>query len=97
MSVYTDMDLLIKEVVAKTGKDIRCVTPLAAGKGNLVLNGLYQFVKANPDYKLTIMTALTLEKPKGKSLLEKNFYGPMAQRVFWKLPRLGLRDGSHKK
>ena len=63
-------------------------TPLALGKPNHLLNALYNRAKNNPDLNLKIFTALTLDKPKGKSLLEKRFFGPMAERIFGDYPDL---------
>jgi acyl-CoA hydrolase len=63
-------------------------TPLAAGKPNHLLNTLYNRVKNNPELTLKIFTALTLDKPKGKSLLEKRFLEPMVERIFGDYPDL---------
>jgi acyl-CoA hydrolase len=70
------------------GKDLVVGTPLAAGKPNHLLNALYNRVKNNSDLNLKIFTALTLDKPKGKSLLEQRFFGPMSERIFGDYPDL---------
>jgi len=61
---------------------------LALGKGNHVINAFYRRAKQDQSVKLNIMTALTLEKPKGKSLLEKRFLEPFVERVFGDYPDL---------
>ncbi len=81
-------EIIIDQVIDKVGKNLVVGTPLAAGKPNHLLNALYRRVKNNPDLKLKIFTALTLDKPKGKSLLEKRFLEPMAERVFGDYPDL---------
>ncbi len=81
-------EFIIDKVIEKIGKNLVVGTPLGAGKPNHLLNALYNRVKNNPDLNLKIFTALTLDKPKGKSLLEKRFLEPMAERVFGDYPDL---------
>ena len=85
---HDDPELIIDRIIDKVGKDLVVGTPLALGKPNHLLNALYNRVKNNPDLNLKIFTALTLDKPKGKSLLEKRFLGPMAERIFGDYPDL---------
>jgi len=85
---YDNPELIIDRIIDKVGKDLVVGTPLAAGKPNHLLNALYRRVKNNPDLNLRIFTALTLDKPKGKSLLEKRFFEPMVERVFGDYPDL---------
>jgi len=80
--------VVIDQIIDKVGKNLVVGTPLAAGKPNHLLNSLYNRVKSNPELKLKIFTALTLDKPKGKSLLEKRFLEPMVERVFGDYPDL---------
>lgn len=68
--------------------DLVVGTPLAAGKPNHILNALYQKAKNNQDLKLTILTALTLQRPGGNSFLEKRFFDPLNERVFGNYPEL---------
>src|SRR5512139_2437477 len=84
----TSVESCVDAVVAKVGKEIRLGVPLAAGKPNHLLNAFYRRAVADPTLQLTILTALTLEKPKGKSDLERRFLGPMAARVFPSYPDL---------
>jgi acyl-CoA hydrolase len=85
---FQDPHKVIDEIIGKVGNKLVVGTPLAAGKPNHLLNALYTRVKSNPDLHLKILTALTLDKPKGNSLLEKRFLGPMAERVFGDYPDL---------
>ncbi len=78
----------VDQVIEKVGKDIVLGIPLGAGKPNHFVNAIYQRVKEDLSLQLTIMTALTLEKPKGNSLLEKRFFEPFAERVFGDYPDL---------
>ncbi len=81
-------EIIIDQIIDKVGNNLVVGTPLGAGKPNHLLNALYNRVKNNPDLNLKIFTALTLDKPKGKSLLEKRFLEPMAERVFGDYPDL---------
>ena len=85
---HEDPEFIIDQIIEKVGKNVVVGTPLALGKPNHLLNALYNRVKNNPDLNLKIFTALTLDKPKGKSLLEKRFLGPMVERIFGDYPDL---------
>ncbi|MBT8220741.1 MAG: hypothetical protein KJP00_13000 [Bacteroidia bacterium] len=76
----------VDRVIEKVGKEIRLGVPLGAGKPNQFINEIYQRAKDDPSINLTILSALTLERPKGKSLLEKRFFDPFSDRVFGDYP-----------
>ncbi|MBH9579220.1 acetyl-CoA hydrolase/transferase C-terminal domain-containing protein [Inhella proteolytica] len=60
--------------------------PLGIGKPNPFVNALYRRIKADPTRRLAIVTALSLEKPSGKSELEQAFLAPLVERVFRDYP-----------
>ncbi|MBK26229.1 MAG: acetyl-CoA hydrolase [Halobacteriovorax sp.] len=78
----------VDEALKILGNEIVLGTPLGAGKANGFINEIYRRAKANAKIKLTILTALTLEKPKGSSELEKRFLGPFVKRLFGNYPDL---------
>ncbi len=68
--------------------DIVLGIPLGIGKPNHFVNALYRRIKAHPARRLKIITALSLEKPVGKSELERHFLEPLVARVFADYPDL---------
>ena len=85
---YSDENKIVDDVLERLGKTLVVATPLAAGKANHLLNAFYRRAKADPTISLTIISALTLERPKGKSLLEKRFLEPFVERLFADYPDL---------
>jgi len=85
--VTNDVVDCVDKVLKYLGNDIRFSMPLGLGKPMLFINELYRRAKENPEIKLVIMTALTLEVPKGKSDLEKRVLKPIVKRIF-----NGVRD-----
>ena len=87
MSVsFTNAEACAQAIIDRVGKTIRVCTPLAAGNAVQVLNGLYRKATQDPEIQLEIYTALTLARPRGKSLLEKRFLGPFVERLFGDYP-----------
>ena len=87
------LEAAVDAVLAVTGGNIACGTPLGLGKPATLLNALYGRVKANPVLRLDILTALSLDIPRPKGGLEGRFLEPFVRRVFEGVPRLDyLRD-----
>ncbi len=85
---YSDENKIVDDILRRLGKTLVVATPLAAGKPNHLLNAFYRRAKADATLSLTIISALTLERPKGKSLLEKRFLEPIVERLFADYPDL---------
>jgi hypothetical protein len=72
--------------------------PLGLGKANHLANALYARAAADPAIRLSIFTALTLEKPPYRSELERRFLEPVLERLFGGYPALdyaaALRRGT---
>ncbi|MCB9027428.1 MAG: hypothetical protein H6625_14000 [Bdellovibrionaceae bacterium] len=83
---FSQPDVIVDEIIKRVGKQLVVATPLALGKPPQILNSLYNKAKSDSSIQLTIVTALTLAKPKGNSLLESRFMGPFAERVFGDYP-----------
>lgn len=98
MQTYTDLEAAVDQVLARIPGEIVMAIPLGIGKPNPFVNALYRRIAAEPARKLKIFTALSLERPVGKSELERHFLAPLAERVFADYPDLdyvkAARSGS---
>src|SRR4030095_6378919 len=65
------------------------------GKANHVVNALYARAAADRSIKLTLFSALTLEKPRPSSLLERGFIRPVIDRLFGGSPDLTYANALH--
>jgi len=83
---FNSEDECANTIIERVGKDLKIAVPLAAGKPVPLLNALYRIAKQDPQINLTIYTALTLAKPRGRQLLERRFLEPLNERVFGDCP-----------
>jgi acyl-CoA hydrolase len=84
---------VVDAVIEHVGPNIVLATPMGIGKPNHLINALYRRVVADPSLSLKILTALSLERPVGKSDLEQRFLTPFVERVFGDYPDLDyLKD-----
>ena len=86
--LFSQTQSCVDAIIERVGKKIVLGLPLGAGKPNHFVNAIYDRAKQDGEIDLTILTALTLEKPSGNSLLEKRFMEPFADRVFEDYPDL---------
>lgn len=86
--IVQSIDSAVDRVLDTLPGDIVLGLPLGIGKPNPFVNALYRRIKANPARRLVIITALSLEKPVGKSELEQHFLEPLVERVFRDYPDL---------
>ncbi len=82
----------VKLIVAKTGNKLSIGTPLGIGKPNPLVNAIWQLAKNDSSLRLELFTALSLQVPKGKSLLERRFLKPFTERLFPHYPNLDYID-----
>ena len=90
--LFSDPDALAEEIIRDVGTDLVVGLPLGLGKANHVVNALYARACADPDIKLTLLSALTLEKPRPKGLIEHRFITPVIDRLFGLYPDLAYAD-----
>lgn len=85
---FDDPQRIADEIIARVGKTIVLALPLGLGKANHVANALFARAAADPSLDLRIFTALTLERPRPRSDLERRFVAPLAERLFAGYPEL---------
>ncbi len=83
-----DLEQAVDAILARLPGDIVMAIPLGLGKPNPLVNALYRRIRSLPERRLKIFTALSLEKPVGKSELEQQFLAPLLERVFGDYPDL---------
>jgi acyl-CoA hydrolase len=88
MRLVDDVEAAVDAVIAKVGKQLRLAAPLAIGKPNHLLNAFYRRAKADREISLHIYTALSLQRPRGSSELERRFLEPFVERVWGDYPDL---------
>ncbi len=87
-SYSQDVEQCVEDIISRVGKRIVLGIPLGIGKPNPLVNALYRRAKADSELRLKILTAITVETPKGSSDLEKRFLEPFVARVFGNYPDL---------
>ena len=93
---HTDADRLADEIIRQTGGTIVLAMPLGLGKANLTCNALVARAMADSSISLTILTALTLEKPSPSNPIERQFITPVIDRLFGGYPDLAYAGPLHK-
>ena len=85
---YDNFQSCVDAIIASVGHALVVGTPLGIGKPNHLMNALWAHAKQNPDIHLEIFTALSLNKPQAKSLLQERFLQPFSARHFGTYPDL---------
>src|SRR3954454_6482486 len=93
--MFSDPDAIAEDVIRDVGTNLVVGLPLGLGKANHIVNALYARAVADRSINLTLFSALTLEKPKPHSLLEKRFIGPVIERLFGGYPDLTYASALH--
>ncbi|PHP67416.1 hypothetical protein CSC94_09150 [Zhengella mangrovi] len=75
-------ETVARQIIERTGGTIRLALPLGLGKANGIVNALTTAACDDPSISLSILTALTLQRPAIGSDLERRFIEPAADRLF---------------
>jgi Acetyl-CoA hydrolase/transferase C-terminal domain len=92
---FTDPEAIAEDIIRDVGTNLVVGLPLGLGKANHIVNALYARAAADRTIDLTFFSALTLEKPKPSSLLERRFITPVIDRLFGGYPDLAYADALH--
>lgn len=87
---------IANQIIGRVGPDIVLALPLGLGKANHIANALYDRVAADSSLSLTILTALTLEKPAYDSSLQRRFLEPVVERLFGDYPALHYAEARRR-
>lgn len=90
--LFSDPDAIAEEIIRDVGPSLVVGLPLGLGKANHIVNALYARAAADRTISLTFFSALTLEKPKPRNLLERRFIAPVIERLFGAYPDLSYAD-----
>lgn len=85
---FTAPDDCVEATLSRVGKHVVLGLPVAIGKPNTLVNSFVARALADRNLKLTIITALSLRSPRGRSELERRFIEPFSRRVFGDYPEL---------
>jgi len=94
---FDDVGECVDAVLRKLGKRIVMATPLGMGKPIAFINELYRRVARDPSLDLTIVTALSLNRPFGRTDLDSRLIGPMAERIWGDYPDLDYIKAAREK
>ena len=93
--LFSDPEAIAEDIIRDVGTNLVVGLPLGLGKANHVVNALYARAAADRSINLTLFSALTLEKPRPSSLLERRFIGPVIDRLFGGYPDLTYASALH--
>jgi len=79
---FATVEECVEHTIATVGPDLVLGAPLGLGKPNQLLNAFFARAAADPKVRLTILTALSLEKPRPASDLEARLLDPFLERHF---------------
>jgi hypothetical protein len=93
--LFSDPEAIAEDIIRDVGTNLVVGLPLGLGKANHIINALYARAAADRGISLTFFSALTLEKPKPASLLERRFIAPVIDRLFGFYPDLAYAEALH--
>ena len=93
--LFSDPEAIAEDIIRDIGTNLVVGLPLGLGKANHIVNALYARASADRTINLTLFSALTLEKPKPSSLLERRFIAPVIERLFGGYPDLAYAKALH--
>jgi hypothetical protein len=93
---FPDPEAIAEDIIRDVGTRLVVGLPLGLGKANHIVNALCARASLDRSIDLTFFSALTLEKPKPNSLLERRFIAPVIDRLFGEYPDLAYAEPLRK-
>ena len=90
--MFRDPEAIAEDILRDVGPRLMVGLPLGLGKANSIANALYARAAADRSIDMTFFTALTLEKPRPKNLVQWRFIAPVIDRLFGDYPSLAYAD-----
>ncbi len=84
--VFAGVASCVEQTLSRVGRRVVLCAPIAAGKPVALVNEFYRRAAADPSISLSILSGLTLRRPRFRSELERRLVEPMAARVFGGMP-----------
>ncbi|NND44570.1 MAG: acetyl-CoA hydrolase [Xanthomonadales bacterium] len=81
-NIIDTVEEAVERTIAAVGPHLILATPLGLGKPVQLINAFYRRVAADPELRLDIFTALSLDVPRPSSDLEARLAGPILERIF---------------
>lgn len=81
-AVVDDVGECVDAVLRRVGPRVVLALPLGIGKPNPIANEFYRRAARDPSIDLTIITALSLRRPRARTDLERRLLEPLAERIF---------------
>jgi len=86
--VFDTIETCVDATLERVGRHVVLGLPLGIGKPNLIANEFFRRASGDPTLKLTILTALSLARPRPRNDLERRLLEPIVERVFADYPEL---------
>jgi len=83
---HNDLEQCVEDLLARVGKKV--IIGGGFGRPIHIFNELFRRASEDPSIELTIITGLSINRPRAHSDLEKRFLEPFVDRVFGNLPDL---------
>ncbi len=84
--IFSDVQSCVEQTLTRVGRQIVLCAPLGIGKPVALVNEFYRRAAADPSISLSILTGLTLRRPRAHGELERRLIEPMAARIFGDMP-----------
>jgi len=80
--LFDDVGECVEATLRRLGNHLVIAAPLAIGKPNSLLNEFFRRAARDSKLRLTLVTALSLNRPTARNALEARFLDPFVARVF---------------